>query len=375
MKALMRTVICGILLFGCHATYSFSPEYSNALIRASMPNTSERVCTNLIRIQQDNTNLTWWSNSSTNMVLVASFMSEYAATSYYKTGWGGLSYGESWVTTVPELQNFCIDYTNSTPQGNLSARCEQRLGMWTSTTHTHVVEYYVEAKYIARPAPDNEITDSQSAIDFGFTNQVQAIFPIPINTDYYAWFTNNQANTYNPANSWAAPWSRLGYTWDWAYTNENASASNSIIGFSEFIIAGGTYYNNTGSSVPIYVVTITNITAYGSLSDTPSIVETVDPSGSLTNQFTAMWNPATRATEYILDVATDTNFTSFVDGFSNKAVVASTQCTVSPLDAGTYYYRVRAVSPNGQGAYSESQEVNVSSSRRSALSWLMLLFE
>lgn len=59
--------------------------------------------------------------------------------------------------------------------------------------------------------------------------------------------------------------------------------------------------------------------------------------------FTANWNPAAGAGGYLLDVATNATFTTFVTGYSNRDVANVTSSIITGLTAGsTYYYRVRA---------------------------------
>jgi hypothetical protein len=60
------------------------------------------------------------------------------------------------------------------------------------------------------------------------------------------------------------------------------------------------------------------------------------------NSFYANWDPASGATNYLLDVSTVSNFTGYVSGYSNRTVGVVTTYRVSGLNAGTiYYYRVR----------------------------------
>lgn len=65
--------------------------------------------------------------------------------------------------------------------------------------------------------------------------------------------------------------------------------------------------------------------------------------------FTANWNAVTGANSYVLDVATDRNFTNILSSYNNKNVGSTTSYKVSGLKADTtYYYRVRAVNDKGQ---------------------------
>ena len=68
--------------------------------------------------------------------------------------------------------------------------------------------------------------------------------------------------------------------------------------------------------------------------------------------FYANWSAATGATNYFLDVATDSGFTSLVSGYSNLGIGNVTTYQVSSgLSAGTtYYYRLRAQNQSGTSA-------------------------
>lgn len=88
----------------------------------------------------------------------------------------------------------------------------------------------------------------------------------------------------------------------------------------------------------------------------PSAPATPTASSVATTSFTANWiAPSGGATtSYYLDVATDSGFTSFVSGYNNKSV-AATSASVTGLTAGTaYYVRVRAVSAGGTSASSST---------------------
>ena len=53
--------------------------------------------------------------------------------------------------------------------------------------------------------------------------------------DYRTWFSNNFAKSYSVS---GAPWTRLGYTYDWAPANDTANPHKPK-GVSEFILKPG----------------------------------------------------------------------------------------------------------------------------------------
>ena len=76
--------------------------------------------------------------------------------------------------------------------------------------------------------------------------------------------------------------------------------------------------------------------------------------------FTANWNSVSGATSYVIDVATDENFSNMVSGYNNKNVGNTTSADISVPNIGnqTYYYRVRAVNSSGQSLSSNVITVN-----------------
>jgi hypothetical protein len=67
------------------------------------------------------------------------------------------------------------------------------------------------------------------------------------------------------------------------------------------------------------------------------------------SSFDARWETASTATNYLLDVAEDSGFSTMVNGFDNRIVGDTTSFTVTGLtwDVCTYYYRVRYQSTDG----------------------------
>jgi len=64
--------------------------------------------------------------------------------------------------------------------------------------------------------------------------------------------------------------------------------------------------------------------------------------------FAAAWNSSAGATAYQVDVATDTNFTAFLPGYSNLGVGGALSLAVAGASPGTkYFYRVRGSNAGG----------------------------
>ena len=71
-----------------------------------------------------------------------------------------------------------------------------------------------------RPSPDPEINDTQAQLDF----------PENVSTEYMNWINNLKNSSYG---SNGYPWTRLGYTYDWAGKSQNH------VGLSEYVIKKG----------------------------------------------------------------------------------------------------------------------------------------
>ena len=90
---------------------------------------------------------------------------------------------------------------------------------------------WVSPKDMMRPCPDREVDDNRCEVDAA--SDVD---------DYRNWFTGNFAKSYSVS---GAPWTRLGYTYDWAPANDTANPHKPK-GASEFILKPGTPYTITG---------------------------------------------------------------------------------------------------------------------------------
>ncbi len=227
--------------------------YSNAVIDASNALPSE-ICRTLTVISTNNPRLEWRTNAVTsNMeVRVCAFMSMASATntSYYQVGYtSSLQYVTLFVTAVPELRDFCRAFTGT----NLPLRMKKLLCLPAAGAYEAVVEFWVEPQWMSRPSPDPEITDSECELDFRTNSLFSAT-----STNHINWCMAKMADYSFTTNVWAAyPWTRLGYTYDWAKQGPNR------IGLSEFIIPGRILHNAYGIDVRVEVAAIvTNLDAY-----------------------------------------------------------------------------------------------------------------
>ncbi len=76
--------------------------------------------------------------------------------------------------------------------------------------------------------------------------------------------------------------------------------------------------------------------------------------------FVANWSPSVNAQSYVLDVSSDSDFTSYVTGYQNLNVGNSTSRYVTvPASDTTYYYRLRAYFNYGFSMYSNTSSVHL----------------
>ncbi len=167
-------------------------------------------------------NLSWSSDSTGKMrLLVVSWMKQ-SSTQYWPVGKTFKTNSNqaymSWITTVPEITDF-FKKTHFPDQSSLHLRIAQVLGMPPDTQNDYFVEFWVYPENLFRSTPDPEITDHEADL----------YFPSTISLKHKSWFLNEIKNKYDTSSTSAFPWTRLGYTYDWANPQYP-------IGFSEFVV-------------------------------------------------------------------------------------------------------------------------------------------
>jgi phosphodiesterase/alkaline phosphatase D-like protein len=95
---------------------------------------------------------------------------------------------------------------------------------------------------------------------------------------------------------------------------------------------------------------------------TPAAPSAQSATNVTSSSFTARWGSVAGATNYLLDVATDSSFINYVSGYQNLDVGNVTSFPVTGLSPNTtYYYRLRAY--NGCATSSNSNVRNVRTAR------------
>lgn len=126
---------------------------------------------------------------------------------------------EVWVTTVPQLQDFCRGL--GLADKPLDLRLEQAMGLPPHNGKTKLVQLWIPADGLFRPSPDAEIDDAVAAL----------AFPDGADPAHVTWIETLQGSSYGDK---GYPWTRLGYTYDWA------PDAKSEVGLSEFVARKGT---------------------------------------------------------------------------------------------------------------------------------------
>ncbi len=121
------------------------------------------------------------------------------------------------------------------------------------------------------------------------------------------------------------------------------------------LVANGTarHWDTAGDEVAAYAFANGNM-----LTDPPPVPAELWATGVMTNGFTANWSYVAEAANYLLDVATENGFGTFVTGYSNRNVGAVTAFAVTGLEKDeTYYCRVRAANAIGTSTDSGTLEL------------------
>jgi len=139
------------------------------------------------------------------------------------------------------------------------------------------------------------------------------------------------------------------------------TATGAIVKVGETTQTSGTTANNFTNPV-IYTLTTSNDASTCSYTVTVNeiLATPVTEDGTITtSSIQAKWGAVSGASSYLLDVSTNSSFSTFLPGYQNKSLT-STSCIVNGLNYNTaYYYRVKAVASDQyfNSEYSTTKEV------------------
>ncbi|MEI6060869.1 MAG: hypothetical protein WCR72_09180 [Bacteroidota bacterium] len=173
--------------------------YADAVTDAITADSSE-ICDSLWSINTTNSKLEWKTIKNEKYVLVGSYNKypdSYSDTSVIN------SWGIIWIF-IPEQY---ISRMNSTHIANNDTllRMSQLLGLPPNNSNKYIVELWVRPADLFRPSADPEIDDNKAGL----------YLPANADPDYSQWFNQNIYDSY--FGPWTHhPWTRLGYTYDWA---------------------------------------------------------------------------------------------------------------------------------------------------------------
>jgi hypothetical protein len=203
-------------------------------------------------ITRNNPNFIW--NVAGDRILMASWIPEEPFTRYYQPKLGTPSRQFiaapvfaylSWVTAVPQIKNFMTRYSTSREiqETPMQVRVAQLLGLPRPPTNEkrYFVEMWIRPEDLVWPC-SQEVREGQPALQCELidlqpeqTLLTVSLEPTPgSEKGYCAWFREKAVYEYWKS-SYAYPWTRLGYTYDWGPGSE----AKSHRGLDEFIIKPG----------------------------------------------------------------------------------------------------------------------------------------
>lgn len=201
--------------------------YTTAVWNASVVDSSD-LCDSLIAIRKSNPRLVW--NSDSTKILMTMWKSQESYEKFYKDDSLTSPSEEyvTWVTTVPQVQQFGKNYITHNPQADsqqVALRLKQYLGLMPAWNYDVFIEIWVDPSDLFRPCVDPQIDDE--GCNISFAKQTPMVRNIK---DYKSFYQNLYFNDFRTRPG--IPWSGLGYTYDWG----NAELP---VGASEFILIPG----------------------------------------------------------------------------------------------------------------------------------------
>lgn len=178
----------------------------------------------LFALSSANSKLVWREDAEGRWVKVVAWMNEDSYARFYQDKDAGMTPEDQpriWVTLAPQVQDFCRSLVVN-DQFAATFRLKQYLGLDPNRRYQRFVELWVQPQDLFRPCPDPETDDTSCNLTLDRDNppMVKGV------ADYVAFFDGLKIQSYNPD---GAPWTRLGYTYDWVYGQRAVGASEYML--------------------------------------------------------------------------------------------------------------------------------------------------
>ncbi|MDD1606355.1 MAG: hypothetical protein LUP96_06640 [Methylococcaceae bacterium] len=224
---IIKILLCTALIIATGCTeLTLKQQYQKAVKDAAIVKTKEKTNT-LLAITPNNSKLIW--NEDKTKLLVVTWKSRGVYDKFVKNKSQASSDPNHilWVSVAPQVKAFCQAYEHDTDE-ELNVRLKQYLGLAPDWQYDVFVEMWVSPEHLFRPCVDPEINDTQCE-----TN-VPDKFPTKITSNripenYDQFYKNLYFKSFRGEDKYRAPWTGLGYTYDWGN-------DDSDIGASEFIL-------------------------------------------------------------------------------------------------------------------------------------------
>ncbi|HVW97003.1 MAG TPA: hypothetical protein VHA56_13615 [Mucilaginibacter sp.] len=215
ITALLTAFICktGVLIAQKH---DLTATYNRSVKLAMIADSSQNIDT-LMAIVPSNSLLQWKTINGQKYVLFGSFTNRQ---DQFPQGDSTTLKGQIWLF-IPGQMHKRLD-GKITAKTDTILRLNEMLGLPPVSGYTHIAQFWVHADSIFRPAgnPDVTLTRASGVLSPGVTEK------------YKLWFNNNIINSYFkplPPGQVYYPWTRMGYTYDWAPRTNR-------VGLSEFVM-------------------------------------------------------------------------------------------------------------------------------------------
>jgi hypothetical protein len=196
--------------------------YQAAVRDAAVPE-SEEIHADLTIINRANAALVWDDDRSHILVVTWKSLNSFKRFYEKQNRTAREEDNVTWVTAVPEVQNFCRDYSrDSTDPNVITIRLKQYLGLDPDWQYDVFVEMWVRPADLFRPCPDPEITDAVCTLEL--SSRSPAVRHIKNYNTFYKglYYKSFRSRT-------SAPWTGLGYTYDWGNPATKRGASEFIL--------------------------------------------------------------------------------------------------------------------------------------------------